>query len=149
VKIKAEVTAAFALWMMLCTLGLSQTPDCRTAKNTPQELACAQQGLSSAEQEMQLAFRQVLETYAPDAPQLEEESRMDKVDQAQAIRYRTAMQHQLKLSQRAWLAYRKEACATVFTMYENGTIGPASELGCREALTRERTNHLLSYFVQR
>jgi uncharacterized protein YecT (DUF1311 family) len=149
VKINAEVTVAFILGVLFCVPGRSQTPDWRTAENTPQKLACAQQSLSSAEEDMGRAFRKALETYAPDAAQLEEEKRMDKLDRAEAVRYRTAMQHQLRMSQRTWLAYRREACAAVLTMYQNGTIGPASEVGCREALTRERTNHLLSYFVQR
>jgi uncharacterized protein YecT (DUF1311 family) len=149
VKINAEVTVAFILGVLFCVPGRCQTPDCRTAVNTPQELACAQQRLSSAEEDMRLAFRKALETYAPDAAELEEEKHMDKLDRAEAVRYRTAMQHQLRMSQRMWLAYRKEACATVLTMYENGTTGPASEVGCREVLTRERTNHLRSYFVSR
>jgi uncharacterized protein YecT (DUF1311 family) len=146
---KLRVKSALVVGLMFCVPGLCQTPNCGVAKTTPEQTACAQDDLRSAEQDMHLAFRKALEAYAPDAAELEEESRMDGVDRAEAIRYRTAMKHQLQLSQRAWRSYRKAACTTVLTMYENGTIGPAAELSCREALTRERTNHLLSYYVQR
>jgi uncharacterized protein YecT (DUF1311 family) len=145
----ARVITALVLEVILCGSGVSQTPNCKAAKNTYEQQACAHRDLTSAEQELELAFRKAVEAYAPDAAELEEESRMDSFDRAEAVPYRTAMKHQLELSQRAWLSYRKVACATVLTMYENGTAGPTEEFGCRETLTRERTSFLRSYFVQR
>jgi uncharacterized protein YecT (DUF1311 family) len=148
-KMKTRVKFALVSELLFCLPSFCQAPNCKAAETTWEQRACAQHDLESAERNMNIAFRKALEAYAPDAAELKDESRMDGLDRAEAIRYRTAMQHDLQMSQRAWLSYRKIACTTVLAMYESGTAGPANELGCRETLTRERTNHLLSYYVQR
>jgi uncharacterized protein YecT (DUF1311 family) len=144
-----RVGATVALALMICLRSTSQNLNCAPPRDTAEMFACAQQALSSAEREMEITLRKAVETYAPSAAELADESHMDKFDRAEAIRYRTAMKRQLRSSQIAWLSYRKAACLTVLAMYENGTAGPTAQLGCREALTRERTSHLREYYLQK
>ena len=120
----------------------------RHATISAEQTVCAQRDLQSAEAEMHHASQKVLEAYRQSDAERAEETRMDKWDQAEAVRYRRVMQRKLKASQRAWLSYRDAACGAVLAMYENGTMGPRMEASCREALTRERTTFLRDNFLQ-
>ena len=139
--------------VMACTSlfpvhSLSQTSSCVTPQTTPEQFACARKDFLKAEEEVKAVFAAAIRRYTPDIAEREENSRMPKTDRLEQTRFETMMLRDLRLSQQVWLRGRTTACKAVLDSYAFGTAGPAAELQCKAASTRNRASFLQGYFGQ-
>jgi uncharacterized protein YecT (DUF1311 family) len=110
------------------TVVSGQTVDC-TAPETQHDMNyCADQFYRMADEDLNLAYKQARSA----ARQIDE---YRPTDQPSAERM-------LKEAQRAWIAFRDQACATESMLAAGGSMQPTLHFSCLERLTRNRTEDL-------
>jgi uncharacterized protein YecT (DUF1311 family) len=98
--------------------GQSAEDPCADAQRSPEQMACAEKELKSAEADLQSA-----------------RARLAGVLEAPP---RTRM----KQAERVWLRYRKSNCDAEASIYEGGTIQPLIQTQCMARVTRARAEEL-------
>ena len=108
------------------TDGVQASLDCTRAMTTPEINACGALDLDRETARME----RYLETARQRAVD------MDAASTGHDATHQTAY---LSSTQAAWTAYAEIACAGVYDQWKGGTIRTVMGLGCRIAMTRERT----------
>lgn len=126
----------------------AQKVDCGKAASSAAQDECAAQELATAEADLKDAFADSLQKYTPSAEEQKENAKLPKYDRDHEAQYELRMRRDLEVSQRIWLQYRATACAAVFDMYDEGTVGPAATLLCKVEITEQRIKFLRGYFAE-
>src|ERR1700722_1585254 len=112
--------------VVLCHLAIFAAPfnafaqnnDCAEAQSTTEQKECAYQHLTAAEADMKLAFDHALALYLPRPEEKNETPVLPKYDREQETKWKKQTLRHLRMSQKAWLAYRESACEAVKDKYE-------------------------------
>ena len=118
------------VWLLSAGSAAAQVgPDpCKTQQNTLEINECARLTLVEKDRELNSAYQRVLAALV----------RRDKDDPTD---YENARK-QLVAAQRAWMQFRDNDCAAMFTLYAMGTIRTVTYLSCVIERTEQRTLEL-------
>ncbi len=138
-------TLIVAVCSTLPLTAIAQESKCGKAASTAEQYQCANQELSTAEQDLQSAFADALQRYSPKADEANENT-LPPPEKDQQAEYHKRMRQSLELSQKIWLQYQSAACAAVSDFYEGGTMGPTAAALCKAEIAKQRAKFLRDNF---